>query len=169
MKQKRSKTPLQSILGMAPWNVWKGYGSFLFFDFGRKRRIDKDTVAGQFVLEISMAHWVIQQGRKEVAHSESPDNKIIRSAKQFEGKRLLEITLRKHHCPKRTLYSARFTFEDHWHLDVYMYETGKHDDMFAVLSASTLTTYDYTGELNTRRRPKQSSRRTVDPRRVNVR
>lgn len=162
--KKRSRTPFEAILGLAPWSVWKGYGSYLFFDFGQKRRLDRETLAGQYVLEIGPTQWVIHHRTEEVADCEASDKKIKQSIKHFERRKLLEILLRSHWRRKRTLYSARFSFEGHWSIDVYMYERGEWDAVFFVRSASHYTTYSYAGELSTKRRPNQWPNHTVAPR-----
>lgn len=116
-----------------------------------------------------MAHWVIRHAGNEVAHSESPDKQIEKSAKRFEGRDLVEIVTRKHVRAKKDYYSARLTFRDRWCLDVYMYEHKTFDEMFSVRNPSYVTSFTYTGELKTKRTSNQRSHRTVAPRRGNVR
>ena len=143
-----NKNMLNSIIGRTPWSVWKGFGSFLFFEFGQKRRNPDGNPKGEFTLWIEMAHWRIRVGPKEIAHSESPDKIISRKSALLQGRKLQEVRLSDHIRKNKVLRSAHFVFENQHVLDVFQYEKGT-DVIFAINSKTEVLTYDYDGKLKT--------------------
>jgi hypothetical protein len=144
------KALFDSVLGRAPWRVWKGHGSFLFFDFGRKLRISPLAVSGSSVITVTMAHWFIRHQASTLANSESMDTIIEKSIQHFVGKKLCEIITCRHMSTSCEYYSARLSFADNWCLDIRMYEKGVYDAMFDIKTPNSITMYDYAGNLITR-------------------
>jgi hypothetical protein len=142
------------ILGKKPWRVWKGFGSFLLFEFGPRQKDAKENVHGAYTLWIYMADWRIRCGSDELAHSESNDATIERAAAALAGQKLEAIALDTVVVPRRVRYAARFFFEGHHRLDVFMYERAKPNDgsIFMLYTPRTLVSYDYDGALRSKTR-----------------
>lgn len=139
---------LGTLIGKSPWSVWKGVGSFLLFEFGRKRKT-MSRPKGTYTLWVYMAHWIIRRNGKQLAHSESPDKTIEKAARQFERRKLLGITLKKHIAKDRILFGAMFRFDGGHSLDAIMYEDEDHsgDAVFMIYTPTHLLQFDYGGDL----------------------
>jgi hypothetical protein len=148
--KKPNKALFRSVLGRAPWRVWKGHGSFLFFDFGRKLRISPMAVSGYSVITVTMAHWFIRHQATTLANSESADAVIDKSIQHFVGKQLCEIITCRHITASCEYYAARLSFADNWSLDIRMYEKGVYEAMFDIKTPNSITMYDYAGNLISR-------------------
>jgi hypothetical protein len=107
------------ILGRKPWKVWKGFGSFLLFEFGERHKDPKGNVYGSYTLWIHMADWRIRRNGDELAHSECSDAKIERAAAALTGQKIEAVTLDTVVVPRRVRYGARLFFADGYRLDVY--------------------------------------------------
>jgi hypothetical protein len=138
---------LHPILGKKPWKVWKGVGSFLLFEFGKRHKDAKGNVHGTYTLWIFMATWRIRRSGDELAHSESPDAKIESAAAELTGKKLEAVTLDTVVVPRRVGHAARLFFEGGYRLDVCMYERTKKDTILMLYTPRTVVTYDYDGAL----------------------
>jgi len=138
---------LHPILGKKPWKVWKGFGSFLLFEFGARHKDPKGDVYGSYSLWIYMADWRIRRGGDELAHSGSSDARIERAAAALTGQKLDAVTLDTVVVPKRVRYGARLFFESGHRLDVYMYERAKRDSIFMLYTPRTVISYDNDGTL----------------------
>jgi hypothetical protein len=142
---------LHPIVGKKPWKVWKGVGSFLLFEFGKRHEDSKGKVHGAYTLWIYMAAWRIHQGGDELAHSESSDTKIKRAAVALIGQKLEAILLDTVVVPGRVHYAARFYFEGNRRLDVFMYERAKRDTIFMLYTPRTLIDYDSDGAIRSKK------------------
>ncbi|GEM_PF-2290377 len=147
---------LQCIIGKAPWSVWKGVGSFLLFEFGRKRKARPSGVKGTYTLWIYMAYWFLRRDGRQLAHSESPDGTIDKAAKAFERRKLREVILRRHVRAGRALHSVRMIFHGGYTLDAYMYHPHKPSVIFMLYSPSRLLEFDYEGNLEVKKMKKEA-------------
>jgi len=112
---------IKSILGKAPWKVWKGVGSFLLFEFGRKHRDVNGNEFGSQTLWIYMAGWSVRRKGKELAHSESPDQRIKITAKRLVGQRFKSVWLKKIFLKDAVRHAALFSMDNGYALNAYMY------------------------------------------------
>ena len=142
---------LHPILGKKPWKVWKGVGSFLLFEFGKRHEDTKGNVHGAYTLWIYMAAWRIRRRGEELAHSESSDARINSAAAALTGLRLEAVTLDTVVIPKGVRYGACFCFEGNHRLEVHMYERAKHDTIFMLYTPRTLIDYDNDGAIRSKR------------------
>lgn len=108
------------VVGKRAWLVRKGYGSFLTMEFGephlqvreakpealaRGLRRPNVTVRGELHLWIYCCDWTITEGGAQLAHSESEDSEIERTAHLLNGLTLLAVSV-----DPETAH-ARFRFE----------------------------------------------------------
>ncbi len=114
MKPEIVKRVFSPILGKPAWQVKKGHGSFLTFEFGkpslnvrepkapypemsdrvhelRGRRLV--TVRGEWHLWIYCCHWEIRSKDKFLSHNESPDAVIDEAASFLDGQILESVTV----------------------------------------------------------------------------
>jgi len=108
--------PIRSVftplIGLPAWNVQKGYGSFLTFDFGVphlsirepvdnprtehpnvRKRLQRRSVRphGEFYLWIYCCHWRCAENGVECAHDESADAEIHAAASFMDGQILRAV------------------------------------------------------------------------------
>ncbi|HEV7402889.1 MAG TPA: hypothetical protein VGO11_08190 [Chthoniobacteraceae bacterium] len=128
--QTRSAAPdeFRVIVGKRPWRVWKGFSSFLLFEFGRAHRNEDGSRSGAYTLWIYLADWTVWKEAQELAHSESPDEVIHRAAEAFVGKCVLNVTMACFIEQRRTQTRATFRFEGGYILRAAMYDRGADDD-----------------------------------------
>jgi hypothetical protein len=138
------------VVGKKPWKVWKGFGSFLLFEFGTKHKDPNGKIFGSYTLWIYMAAWRICYSKDELAHSESPDSKIERAAAALSGKKLQAIRLNTVMVPRRVRYAACFYFEEKHRLDVYQYERTKRDTIFMLYTPRSVISYDNDGAIQSK-------------------
>jgi hypothetical protein len=139
---------LQKIINRSAWRVWKGVGSFLLFEFGRRLRTESGFPRGSFTLWIYMATWSVMKGRREIAHSESPDGTIHRAADALTNKKLKGIYLRAFLGKGMTIHGARFVFEGGCTLQAWAYRKPKDDDdVFFMYLPGQILCYRHDGEL----------------------
>ena len=102
----------QPLIGVPSWNVKKGYGSFLTFEFGNpnleireprdvpdatpqvrqlfaQRRV---TLRGQWHLWVYCCGWRICLGGNEIAHDESTDEEISVACLKLDGQAIQQVT-----------------------------------------------------------------------------
>jgi hypothetical protein len=115
---------LSPLLGLAAWNVAKGHGSALLFNFGephlsvrepvpnptaespevrealRRRRVH---IMGDWFLLIEMCHWTGFQDELATAHDEAADEIIRDAAREMDGQRLIDIVVDRE--ARRTTFS----------------------------------------------------------------
>ena len=127
-----SPTDLRLIIGRRPWRVWKGYGSFLLFEFGRPH-MHRGKRYGTYSLWIYLAEWSIKKAGHEVAHSESPDQEIHDAADAITGKKLESASLVTFVTKRRKRHGASFHFVDEFDLHVRAYQDGDDDDRILML------------------------------------
>jgi hypothetical protein len=142
---------LHPILGKKPWKVWKGFGSFLLFEFGARRKDPEGNIHGSYTLWIYMADWRIRRGSDELAHSESPDAKIAQAAEALTGQKLEAIVLDTVVVPRLVRYAGRLLFEGHHRLDFYMYERVERDTIFMLYTPRTVISYYNDGALRSKK------------------
>jgi hypothetical protein len=139
---------LKTVIGKRPWRVWKGIGSFLFFEFGRKIEAPRGPAKGAFSIWIYMADWILDQNGKDIAHSESSERLLTSATRQLEGKKLNAITLFTEISRGNPQYAASFSFEGGFTLNASRYDNGDPDDSIFVLFTPTLVvSYNYDGSL----------------------
>ena len=139
---------LQIIIGKSPWRVWKGIGSFMLFEFGRPRRNKDGSRSGTYTLWIYMAEWRIHKARRELAHSESPDETIHRAAEGLTRKKLEAVFLTTFVAKRHLRYGAAFHFEGGYRLRAWAYERHKDDeDIFFLYSPAACISYRRDGTL----------------------
>ena len=142
-----SPTDLRVIIGKRPWQVRKGIGSFLLFEFGRPWRLDGNKV-GTHTLWIYMAEWTIKEAGAEVAHSESPDEAIHSAADAFVGKKLESVSTTTFVAKRRLRHGVLFRFEGGYHLSAWSRrgastsEEGEdEEEIFTLLSPDVCVSY----------------------------
>jgi hypothetical protein len=136
------------IIGKRPWRIWKGYGSFLLFEFGAKKKDARTgTVRGAYCLWIYMAAWRIKEEGMEIAHSESSDEVIAKATAALQRKRLDAIVLSCVVTKGELHYTARFDFEGGHILQAFMFDNHKPSSIFMLHTPSTIVSYDYSGAL----------------------
>jgi len=104
----------EPILGLPCWNVERGWGSFLTFEFGRPHLVVREPssdlstisskkvrelyqrrtvhVRGQWHLWIYCCNWTVYDRTRIVGDSSSP-RRIDRAAKLLNGQKLLSVAL----------------------------------------------------------------------------
>ena len=143
---------LHVILGKKPWKVWKGFGSFLLFEFGTKHKDPNGNIYGSHTLWVYMASWRIRRGSNELAHSESTDAKIERAAAKLSGQKLEAISLETGVVPRCVSYGARLFFEGGYRVIISMYERAKRDDtIFMLYTPRTVISFESDGTLQSER------------------
>jgi hypothetical protein len=145
---------LHTIVGKRPWKVWKGVGSFLLFEFGRREVDPGGNTHGSFCLWIYMARWRIKKGRKEIAHSESPDAQIAKAASKLRGKRLNAVVLSSVITKGEVHYAARLFFEGDFIVGAYMYDRHEPSSIFMLHMPDRVLSYDYDGSLTVKKKIK---------------
>ena len=142
-----SPEDFQMIVGKSPWRVWKGFGSFLLFEFGRAHRNEDGSQRGAYTLWIYMAKWRIRRSRRELAHSESPDKSIHRATEALTHKKLEAIVLSTVILKHRRRYGAVFHFEDGYSLHATMYDRSKDEAIFMLYSPRACLSYKTDGTI----------------------
>ena len=105
------------LVGLPAWDVQKGHGSMLTFEFGNpslqiREPIDasagasprtraslarrKVTPRGEWHLWINCCNWRCTANGMEIAHSDSADADIAAAAAELDGQRLLAVTVEPH-------------------------------------------------------------------------
>lgn len=138
-----SPTDLRVILGKRPWRVWKGVGSFLMFEFGRPRRLFKESEkVGTFTIWIQMAEWRILKARRELAHSESSDKAIERAAEALQGKKVESATVLTYVTKYALRHGVQFSFEGGVRLIAWAYKRdGGNEAVFTLFSPDSNSSY----------------------------
>ena len=127
----------QPLIGVPSWNVKKGYGSFLTFEFGNPSlsiREPRDTlnsnprvrqilarrcvtVRGRWHLWVYCCDWRISMGRESLAHNESTDEEIAAACIELDGQAIQNVT-----CESKI-------GRTHFHFDLGgVLETSPYDD-----------------------------------------
>jgi hypothetical protein len=149
---------LDVIIGKRPWKASKGIGSFLFLEFGRKKRDADGAPRGEYSLWIYMADWLLDQNGREIAHSESSDSVISKAAVRLTGKRLDAITLMCEIGKGKALHAVSFAFESGFSLHASMYDDCDPSEIFMLFTPMGNISYRYDGTLAEQGRvPNQSS------------
>jgi len=143
-----SPIDLQIIVGKRPWRVWKGVGSFLLFEFGRVYRCEDGNCRGAYTLWIYMADWRIQDSRRMLAHSESPDRSIHRAAEVITNKRLEGVVLSTVVLKRNVRYGVIFHFEGGYDLRATMYDGNIDDEIFMLYSPQGYLSYNSDGTIS---------------------
>lgn len=164
-KVMRNAAALQPIIGKRPWRVWKGVGSFLLFEFGAKEKdAATGTVRGAYCLWIYMAAWRIKKDGKEIAHSESSDAVIARTAGTLQGKRLDAVVLSCVVTSGELHYAARFEFEGGHSVQASTYDEHEPSSIFMLHTPSGVFSYDYDGALTeAKEKPNEALHRMAAP------
>jgi hypothetical protein len=159
----RNATAFYSIIGKCPWKVWKGFGSFLLFEFGAKKRdVITGTVHGAYCLWIYMAAWRIKKDGKEIANSESSDIVIERSTAALQGKRLDAVILSCFVTRGELHCAARFEFEGGRTVQAFMNDRDGSGSIFMLHTPSAVFSYDYDGALTeSKKKQKRPLHRTA--------
>lgn len=110
----RVEAVFRPLFGKIAWQVKKGHGSFLTFEFGspsliidepvapRSNRTDREnralarrriTPRGEWHLWIYCCDWEIEDHGSPLAHSESPDAAINDAAKFLDGQILIAVSV----------------------------------------------------------------------------
>ena len=165
LRHMRNPAVFHSIVGKRPWKVWKGVGSFLLFEFGaRKKDAVTGTVHGAYCLWIYMAAWRIKKDGKEVAHSESSDAVVGRSAATLQGKRLDAVVLSCVVTRGELHYATRFEFEGGHSVQASMYDDHEPSSLFMLHTPSAVFSYHYDGELTeSKKKPNPALHRIAAP------
>lgn len=157
------------ILSKRPWEVWKGIGSTLIFEFGRRLRDKDGSRRGTYTLWIYMADWRIRKAGREIAHSESSDAVIHRAASTLTGKKLEAVFLKTFVTQWKLLHGSTFCFEGGHYLDAWAYEHAREDDdVFFLYSPDACTFYHRdgtmtSGSMDSKRQPRGSAMREPSP------
>lgn len=83
-----------SIVGMKPWSVRLGVGSFLTFDFGKA--VEKERFKnpiGEWHLWVYMCAWRLETSKDVIIASEDAHKLIQQEIKRLEGKVLQKVTI----------------------------------------------------------------------------
>lgn len=105
----------KKVYGKPAWQVHKGYGSFITFEFGKPQlRVSKEVlrpragrkwpkypkrmvrVHGEWHLWIYCCDWEIRQNDRKIGHSESNDKKIDRACAVLNGQILTKVVVTPH-------------------------------------------------------------------------
>jgi hypothetical protein len=71
------------VIGVVPWRVKPGVGSFLTFDFGRRTR-DQGHLRGQWHLWIYLSNWSLFHGDRQLVDSDADRKRITISSRRLE-------------------------------------------------------------------------------------
>ncbi|MGO8681661.1 MAG: hypothetical protein ACLQU6_12180 [Limisphaerales bacterium] len=111
MSEKLLQQIFKKVYGKPSWNVHKGYGTSLSFEFGKpKLKISKNViqpnkktgrkfprrwvrVRGDWSLFIFCCDWVIQQSNRKICDSNSPTVKINQGCAILKGQILTKVIL----------------------------------------------------------------------------
>jgi len=112
MSNKTLQRILKKVYGKPSWDVHKGHGSFVTFEFGKpKLEVSKKVlrpkagakflkypkrmakVHGDWHLWIYCCHWEIRQHGRRIAHSESEDQKIDKACNFLNGQLLTKVVV----------------------------------------------------------------------------
>lgn len=140
-----SPAEFQILIGKKPWRVWKGVGSFLLFEFGRRHRAKPVGLRGTYTLWIQMADWRFRDSEHLLAHSDSPDEQIHHAAETLTHKRLESIVFCTVVLKGRLRYGAAFHFEGRHTLRATMYERSKDDTIFMLYAPTVAHSYNTDG------------------------
>jgi hypothetical protein len=136
--------PLQPIdefvspmLGLPAWNVGRGHGSFLTFEFGEPR-LDQPggrNAAGQWHLWIYCCHWRAFQGASVLAWSEDGHELIDRAASRLNGQKLVAVMV----DPSQG--RSTFTFDLGGLLETWPYGDDPTEEQWMILTSSEAFAY----------------------------
>jgi len=93
------------VLGSRPWRVKLGVGSFVTFEFGRRKKVD-GHFHGEWHLWIYLSNWVILHGERQLVDSDTDRRVISVALRRLEGAALTDVQL-----DSRDLKTT-FVFED---------------------------------------------------------
>jgi hypothetical protein len=83
---------VRSLLGLPPWNVTQGHGSFLTFNFGQPLpEVGDGRVHGEWHLWIYMSAWRIEDAGRVLAACEDDRVVISEALVQLDGRPLASI------------------------------------------------------------------------------
>lgn len=150
----RMTTPaaFQKLIGKRPWKVWKGFGSFLLFEFGRRKKDSNGRLRGELCLWVYMATWQLKERKKQIAHSESPDAIIDNCVARLAGKRLEAVISSTTIDKKGDHYSARFWFEGGFSLQTFMYDNHEPSSIFMLFTPDRVLSFHYDGKITAKKR-----------------
>jgi hypothetical protein len=80
----------QPVLGVQPWRVKLGVGSFLTFEFG-PRITTHGHRHGQWHLWVYLANWVLFHGKRQLVDSDADRKLIAVSTRRLESTSLTDI------------------------------------------------------------------------------
>lgn len=128
----------KNLYGIPCWNVQKGHGSFLTFEFGEPQleigSVSPSTlgfpherrqanVRGAWHLWIYMCHWSIEFQEREICHSESEDIEMNRACGFLNGQCLSNIET-------NSLNAIDFRFDLGGVLKTFPYSNDEIEDMW---------------------------------------
>jgi len=112
MNEQIIKDSFKPLINELAWNVKKGHGSFLTFEFGtpnleigepkiwktlpfpsNEHPTRQTTVRGDFHLWIYCCNWKIQIKDKQIAFEESSDEEIQKATEYLNGQKLVSIVI----------------------------------------------------------------------------
>ncbi len=152
----------QPLIGVPSWNVKKGYGSFLTFEFGnpsieireprdvpnsspRVRQIfarRRVTLRGQWHLWVYCCGWRIWIGKNELAFNESTDDEIARACSELDGQAIQDVICQ----PK--FGRTRFVFDLGGILDTAPYDEELSEQWMLYLPDGNVYTYRSDGAVS---------------------
>jgi hypothetical protein len=140
------------IVGLPAWEVKRGYGSFLTFDFGEPRLKLHEWqakegglrrsayVTGAWRLWIYCCNWKALDGNKQLASSEDTDDIISKAADSMNGQKLLRVSVDPG--------SGRSTiaFDLGGSLETWPYDDGENDKQWMILTETEVFAYRADGQ-----------------------
>ena len=121
------------MLGLPAWDVRKGHGSFLTFEFGEPRLGRPE--GGQWHLWIYCCHWRAFQGASALAWSEDSDELIERAASKLNGQKLVAVRA----DPSQG--HSTFTFDLGCSLETWPYGDDATEEQWMILTNSEAFAY----------------------------
>jgi hypothetical protein len=80
------------VLGLPAWRVKLGVGSFVTFEFGRRKKVD-GHIHGEWHLWIYLSNWALLHGERQLVDSDSDRRVISVALRRLEGVALTDVQL----------------------------------------------------------------------------
>jgi hypothetical protein len=143
------------LIGLPAWLVRKGHASCLTFEFGQphlkirqptvssseseqaRRFLSKRSVSprGEWHLWIYCCHWRVLSAGNEIAWSESPEQTIVKAARELDGLLLTKVGV------DRVRRTSEFTFESETTIRMWPYDEDDSPQWMLFRQSGDVLTY----------------------------
>jgi hypothetical protein len=143
------------LIGLPAWLVRKGHASCLTFEFGQphlkirqpimspsgseqaRRLLSKRSISprGEWHLWIYCCHWRVLSDRNEIAWSESPEQAIVKAARELDGLLLTKVSV------DRVGRTSEFAFESETTIQMWPYDEDDSPQWMLFTQSGDVLTY----------------------------